>query len=72
MNGELVRERDKVVRWKLIALNLAEGLDVVGKRIVDKDKEKIFIKKTQLILRWIKEDKIDNLYGLFCEGNNWE
>ena len=67
-----MRERDKVVRWRLIALSLAEGLEIVGKRIVDKDKEKSFIKNTQLILRWIKEDNIDNLYKFFCGSDTLE
>lgn len=66
----MVRERDKVVRWRLIALNLAEGLEIVGKGVVDKDKEKSFIKNTQLILRWIKEDNIDNLYK-FLYGSDF-
>ena len=64
MNGELVRERDKVVRWKLIALNLAEGLDVVGKRIVDKDKEKIALFTNVPVDSVISAIDVANIYSI--------
>ena len=69
---EIVKERDKTLRWRLISFGLAKGLEEVGKLVIEKKMENIFLEDIQLILKWIQEENVDSLYKFFCDEGEIE
>ena len=69
MIGELTRERDRSLQWRLISCVLANGLKDIGHLVVSKENEGIFVKDIEEVINMIDKDKLEDLYKFFCEND---
>lgn len=62
---QLAEEKDKNLRWRLIIFSILEGLQEAESFVEDPGCKKIFVRDLNLMLKWVKDDNLNELYEFF-------